>query len=303
MATALLGIRDSNPNLDIQSVACCRLHQSPTAVQYRRGTGSSRPAEPSDWSGNICSMTIGEQVARLLERGVPPAEIARQIRVAPATVDYHVARLTRALPELGDLAQVNRPVPRKVNTRERVAALLADGWGRNAIARELGVTRSTVTYHARRLGEEVDARCARRYDWDEIQRYYDAGHSVRDCQDHFGFSRQTWHAAVNRGAVVARPHALPLDQLLTAGVYRSRFNLKLRLVRAGLKQKVCENCGIASWNGRPITLALHHVNGDRYDHRIENLQLLCPNCHSQTDTFAGRNGHNGTRPSAGSSTG
>lgn len=152
------------------------------------------------------------------------------------------------------------------------------------------MSKSTVSYHAGRLGEPVDSRCARRYDWEEVQRYYDAGHSVRDCQDRFGFSRQTWHAAVNRGAIVARPHGLPLDELLVAGVYRARFNLKTRIVKAGLKQKLCEVCGIAALNGRPITLALHHVNGDRQDNRIENLQLLCPNCHSQTDTFAGRNG-------------
>jgi DNA-binding CsgD family transcriptional regulator len=235
-------------------------------------------------------MTIREQVAQLLEAGVPSPEIARRIGVAPTTVDYHVERLRRPAPDLGVEERVARPTPRGVDTRERVAALLADGWGKNAIARELGLSRSTVSYHGRRLGEQVDSRCARRYDWDEVQRYYDAGHSVRECQEHFGFSRQTWHAAVNRGVVVARPHGLPMEELLVAGVYRARFNLKLRLVRSGLKQKLCEACGIASWNGKPISLALHHVNGDRHDNRIENLQLLCPNCHSQTDTFAGRNG-------------
>jgi hypothetical protein len=36
-------------------------------------------------------------------------------------------------------------------------------------------------------------------------------------------------------------------------------------------------------------MALHHINGDRFDNRVENLELLCPNCHSQTDTFGGRN--------------
>jgi DNA-binding CsgD family transcriptional regulator len=234
-------------------------------------------------------MSVREKVARLLDGGVPPAEIARRIGVAPATVDYHLARLRRPAPEI-DEARVDRPISRTVDTREQVAALLADG-GRNAIARELGVAKSTVSYHARRLGEQVDSRSARRYDWAEIQAYYDAGHSVREGQEHFGFSRQTWHAAVNRGAVVSRPHGMPLDELLTVGVYRSRFNLKLRLVKAGLKQKLCEVCGIASWNGQRISLALHHVNGDRHDNRIENLQLLCPNCHSQTDTFAGRKGN------------
>lgn len=51
----------------------------------------------------------------------------------------------------------------------------------------------------------------------------------------------------------------------------------------------CEKCGLDEWRGSPLSLALHHVNGDRHDNRLANLQLLCPNCHSQTDNFAGRN--------------
>jgi DNA-binding CsgD family transcriptional regulator len=235
-------------------------------------------------------MSVRQEIARLVAERVPSAEIARRLGVAPSTVDYHLARLNRPPPAAPEAAPAPSPAPREINTRKRVAALLAAGHGKNAIARALGLSRSTVSYHARRLGEPVDSRCARRYDWEEVQRYYDAGHSVRECQENFGFSRQTWHAAVNRGAITPRPHGLPFDELLVAGVHRSRFNLKTRIVKAGLKQKLCELCGIASWNGRPITLALHHVNGDRHDNRIENLQLLCPNCHSQTDTFAGRNG-------------
>jgi DNA-binding CsgD family transcriptional regulator len=243
-------------------------------------------------------MSVREQITRLVLERVPPAEIARRLGVAPSTVDYHLIRLERPPPPATEGAPAERPPPREIDTRERVAALLAEGHGQNAIARTLGLGRSTVSYHARRLGEVLDSRCARRYDWEEVQRYYDAGHSVRDCQEHFGFSRQTWHAAVNRGAISARPHGLPLEELLVRGIHRSRFNLKTRIVKAGLKQKLCEVCGIASWNGQPITLALHHVNGDRHDNRIENLQLLCPNCHSQTDTFAGRNGARGMTATA-----
>jgi transposase-like protein len=175
-----------------------------------------------------------------------------------------------------------------VETRERVARLLAEGLGRAEVARCLGLSKSTVSYHARRLGQPVDARGARRYDWQAVQCYYDTGHSVRACQQRFGFSRQSWHAAVKRGAVTPRPQGLPLDELLVAGVYRGRFNLKQRLVRAGLKDGLCELCGLRDWRDQPLAMALHHVNGDRHDNRIGNLQLLCPNCHSQTDNFAGR---------------
>jgi hypothetical protein len=104
-------------------------------------------------------------------------------------------------------------------------------------------------------------------------------------------SRQTWHAAVQRAALVPRPAAMPIDELLREGVPRWRGHLKRRLIRMGLKDDRCEICGIADWRGAPLSLALHHVNGDGHDNRLENLQLLCPNCHSQTENFAGRNVH------------
>jgi len=169
-----------------------------------------------------------------------------------------------------------------------VSLMLRQGMSRGAIARMLGVSKSTVSYHARRLGEPVDDRGARRYDWTAIQDYYDEGHSVRECIACFGFSRQTWHAAVQRGAVVPRAHPMPMERLLVADTYRSRHNVKLRLLGEGLKHNRCEICGLTEWRGAPLSMALHHINGDGRDNRLENLQLLCPNCHSQTENFAGR---------------
>jgi hypothetical protein len=168
--------------------------------------------------------------------------------------------------------------------------MLNSGVTRAEIARRLRITKATVSYHARRLGAPIDAGCARRYDWQEVQRYYDAGHSVRDCIAEFGFSSAAWFEAVKRGAVVSRPAWTPINELFVAGTYRGRYNLKSRLLRNGLKDGRCERCGLAEWRGESITLALHHVNGVRNDNRLKNLQLLCPNCHSQTDSYAGRNG-------------
>ncbi|MDX6410342.1 MAG: hypothetical protein QOE13_3413 [Gaiellaceae bacterium] len=174
-------------------------------------------------------------------------------------------------------------------TRSSVAALLARGESQLATARKLGISPSTVSYHARRLGYPVHEKCRRRYDWSEVQRYYDAGHTVRECAEHFGFSKQTWHSAALRGAVRPRPRAIPLGELLVGNRKRGRFNMKIRLLRAGLKDGRCEECGLMDWRGRPLSMALHHVNGDGRDNRLENLALLCPNCHSQTENFAGRN--------------
>jgi hypothetical protein len=64
--------------------------------------------------------------------------------------------------------------------------------------------------------------------------------------------------------------------------------LKERLVKAGLKEWKCECCGISEWNGRSIVLELDHKDGNNKNNSLDNLQILCPNCHSQTPTFRGR---------------
>lgn len=63
------------------------------------------------------------------------------------------------------------------------------------------------------------------------------------------------------------------------------FKLKHRLYAEGIKQNKCEECGIDSWNGKNIECELDHVDGNRSNHSLLNLKILCPNCHSQTSTF------------------
>ncbi len=171
--------------------------------------------------------------------------------------------------------------------RAKVGQLHEQGLSGAEIGRRLGLSRSAVAYHLRRLGVPADARFVRRYDWAEVQAYYDAGHSITECQRRFGFARKTWEDARRRGDVRSRPQAMPVEQLLIGR--RNRSHVKARLLRLGLKAPRCEACGIADWLGEPLSLCLHHVNGDRHDNRLENLRLLCPNCHSQTENFSGRN--------------
>lgn len=220
------------------------------------------------------------EIERLAAAGHSAPEIARRLGLASPTVDYHLARLGARVPAATPRADTTRS---QVSTRGDVERLLASGLSRSAVARELGLARSTVGYHAKRLGAPVDERGARRYDWAAVQRYHDEGNSVRACMRHFGFSRQTWHAATKRGAVSARPQRLPLEALCAAGTPRGRRNLKRRLLSAGVKEARCETCGLAEWLGEAISLALHHVNGDRHDNRLVNLQILCPNCHALAD--------------------
>lgn len=234
---------------------------------------------------------LAHEIRELAAAGVCPAHIAHRLQVAHATVGYHLKRATEGAPVDGVTpTRRGRRVANGVPTRTLVAGLLDRGLTRTEIARRLGIAKSTVTYHAKRLGLEVDERFAQRFDWPLVQRHYDEGHSVRDCCRAFGFSSWTWHQAVQRGAVVPRPSFKPIEEIFAVGTRRGRGHLKRRLLQAGLKEDRCERCGIDSWLGAPLSISLHHINGVRDDNRLGNLQLLCPNCHSQTDTFAGRNG-------------
>lgn len=66
-------------------------------------------------------------------------------------------------------------------------------------------------------------------------------------------------------------------------------NVKNKLWSLGLKDRKCEICGLEDYyHGKPLTLELHHLDGDNSNNQIDNLQILCPNCHSQTHTFRRR---------------
>lgn len=67
--------------------------------------------------------------------------------------------------------------------------------------------------------------------------------------------------------------------------------LKNRLIKGGLKENKCEYCKNPEWMGKLIPLELHHINGNCIDNRIENLQILCRNCHGQTSNFGSKNSY------------
>ena len=69
----------------------------------------------------------------------------------------------------------------------------------------------------------------------------------------------------------------------------STHKLRLRLIEDGLRKNECESCRNELWNGKPIPLELHHIDGNNLNNQIENLQILCPNCHAQTPNYGVRN--------------
>lgn len=79
------------------------------------------------------------------------------------------------------------------------------------------------------------------------------------------------------------------DVLTSSSKFLNTHHLKKRLVKEGKLEYKCSVCSISDWLGKPLSLQLDHINGIRTDNRIENLRLVCPNCHSQSETYAGKN--------------
>ena len=64
--------------------------------------------------------------------------------------------------------------------------------------------------------------------------------------------------------------------------------IRVRLIKEGIKEQKCEVCGIIDWNGKPVSFELDHIDGNSDNNKLSNLRLLCPNCHSQTETYGSK---------------
>lgn len=80
----------------------------------------------------------------------------------------------------------------------------------------------------------------------------------------------------------------PLVDILVKGKLENTWRLKNRLLKEAVKEPKCENCKLEVWLNKPVPLELHHLDGDRTNNLIDNLKLLCPNCHSLTDNYRGK---------------
>lgn len=87
--------------------------------------------------------------------------------------------------------------------------------------------------------------------------------------------------AGNQSGIGMKPpnYKTAMDYIINSTYIKSSV-LKEKLIKEGLKENKCENCGISTWLGVEIVLELHHKNGNHYDNDLNNLEILCPNCHS-----------------------
>lgn len=96
------------------------------------------------------------------------------------------------------------------------------------------------------------------------------------------FKGQKWNKGISHEELTA---LIPLENILKKNTNYKSDSLKKRLIKNGTKENKCELCGIS---GEEVILELHHIDGDHYNNTLDNLQILCPNCHSKTYNFRGR---------------
>ena len=95
-----------------------------------------------------------------------------------------------------------------------------------------------------------------------------------------------------RARTYKRKEETSLKDYLNNKVGISTSSLKEKLFKEGYKENKCEICGISEWQGKSIICQLHHIDGNNKNNNLENLQILCPNCHSQTDNYCGNSNKN-----------
>lgn len=101
------------------------------------------------------------------------------------------------------------------------------------------------------------------------------------------FTGQGWNTGDKNNLLTSIP--LDLNKIFSNEITCATYTLKIKLYKAELKAEKCEKCNITHWNNAKAPLELHHIDGNCNNNNLENLQILCCNCHAQTPTFRRRN--------------
>ena len=129
---------------------------------------------------------------------------------------------------------------------------------------------------------------------DELIEQYNLTPVLSKLSHHFNVPDVTiWRRAKKLGLLFkigGSNEKFPLLEILEGKHPQYQSNkLRKRLINERIKEEKCEICGLIEWQGNPITMHLDHIDGNSHNHLHGNLRIVCPNCHSQTDTWCGKN--------------
>ena len=152
----------------------------------------------------------------------------------------------------------------------------------------------SIAYYKQKTKEELQSIINSSNTWQEVM--YNLGYTANRGNSYKKMKEYLKEIEVDTSkldnyneARYSHPKYTLEEILVENSQYTNMTKLKDRVLKAGLLETKCAICGITDWNNMPLVLQLDHINGNNRDNRIENLRLLCPNCHSQTETFSGKN--------------
>lgn len=191
-----------------------------------------------------------DNILKLREKGKTYNEICKELNCTKSLVSYYCN------PNRYDIQKNNERESSKIEYEERICEIIKNSQNINQVCKSIGKRPTNNNYL---FVEKI------------IKKYnIDISHFCNDFKQ------------------IKRHKPYTKEEIFCENSPISTSSLLLNIIKYNIKEYKCECCGNIEWLGKKIPLQTHHINGDNTDNRIENLQLLCPNCHAQTDNYCGK---------------